>query len=200
MERKLFSVIPMNWANFVTAIRIMLAPVFVYFMYAGGGRGFDSASKAGSVIAFVVFAVAAASDSLDGFLARRHNMVTRLGQFLDPAADKLLVGAALVTLVALRGFPLWAAVVIAFREVAVSLLRSLAMRRGGSLPASPSGKLKTAAQIPTVMLWLLARRGWVATVQDVSVYLAVAVTVASGIQYFARVRSILGPRDQAHTR
>jgi CDP-diacylglycerol--glycerol-3-phosphate 3-phosphatidyltransferase len=186
----------MNWANLVTAVRIALVPVFVYFMYAGLEKRSD---PAGSVFAFIVFAAAAASDSLDGYLARRHQTITRLGQFLDPLADKLLVGAALVTLVALRGFPLWAAVVIAFREAAVSLLRSLALRRGRSLPASSSGKLKTAIQISTVLLWLAQRRGFVAAVQNVSVYLAVAVTIASGIQYFARVRSILGPRDRART-
>lgn len=179
----------------VTLGRIALIPVFVYVMYAGEVRDGQAATRVGPWVAIVVFAVAAVSDSLDGYLARRHERITPFGQFLDPLADKLLVGAALVTLVMLRGFPSWAAAVIAVREIAVSLLRSAALRRGRSMPASLSGKLKTATQIPTVMLWLFPRSGWVTPVQDAAVLVAVALTVISGIQYFARAKSLLAPRD-----
>jgi CDP-diacylglycerol--glycerol-3-phosphate 3-phosphatidyltransferase len=147
----------------------------------------------------MVFAVAAVSDSLDGYLARRHKRVTSFGQFLDPLADKLLVGAALVTLVAFRDFPAWAAIVIVIREVAVSLLRVAAAGRGRSLPANMVGKLKTAVQIPTVMIWLLPRADEVAIVQDLVLWLAVVLTVVSGVMYFARTRELLAPRDPAPT-
>jgi CDP-diacylglycerol--glycerol-3-phosphate 3-phosphatidyltransferase len=185
----------LNWANVVTIGRIALIPVFVYFMYAGEVRDGEAATRLGPWVAIVVFALAAVSDSLDGYLARRYERITALGQFLDPLADKLLVGAALVTLVMLRGFPAWAAIIIVVREIAVSMLRSAALRRGRSMPASWSGKLKTATQIPTVMLWLLPRSGWVAPVQDAAVVVAVALTVISGVQYFARSKSLLAPRD-----
>lgn len=186
----------MGWANFVTVIRISLIPVFVVLMFmAGPARPEEPAVRAASYFAFIVFSIAAMSDSLDGYLARRFNRVTRLGQFLDPLADKLLIGAALVTLVMLRGFPAWAAIVIVAREVAVSVLRSMALRRGRDLPASGTGKAKTALQIPTVMLWLLPRDGWISIAQDLSVIVAVLLTLASGVQYFMRARELLRPRD-----
>ncbi|MBW3588348.1 MAG: CDP-diacylglycerol--glycerol-3-phosphate 3-phosphatidyltransferase [Actinobacteria bacterium] len=186
----------MSWANFVTMVRILLIPVFVVLMFvAGPSLPEEPAVHAASYFAFIVFSVAAMSDSLDGYLARRFNRVTRLGQFLDPLADKLLIGAALVTLVMLRGFPAWAAIVIVTREVAVSVLRSMALRRGRDLPASRTGKIKTALQIPTVMLWLLPRAGWISIAQDLSVIVAVILTLLSGIQYFMRTRELLRPRD-----
>jgi len=185
-----------SWANFVTMVRILLIPVFVVLMFiAGPSRPEEPAVHAASYFAFLVFSVAAMSDSLDGYLARRFNRVTRLGQFLDPLADKLLIGAALITLVMLRGFPAWAAIVIVTREVAVSVLRSMALRRGRDLPASSAGKIKTALQIPTVMLWLLPREGWISIAQDLSVIVAVILTLLSGIQYFMRTRELLRPRD-----
>lgn len=186
----------MSWANFVTMVRILLIPVFVVLMFmAGPSRPREPAVHAASYFAFIIFSVAAMSDSLDGYLARRFNRVTRLGQFLDPLADKLLIGAALITLVMLRGFPAWAAIVILTREVAVSVLRSMALRRGRDLPASRTGKIKTALQIPTVMLWLLPRGGWISIAQDLSVIVAVILTLLSGIQYFMRTRELLRPRD-----
>lgn len=185
----------MNWPNFVTVVRILLVPVFVFFMYTGTRESEGAATAVGSWVALIVFAVAAATDSLDGYLARRYERITRFGQFLDPLADKLLVGAALVTLVQLRDFPLWAAVVIVAREVAVSLLRSVALRRHRSLPASRLGKAKTALQIPTVLAWLLPRSGVIAVVQDILVVFAVFVTVYSGLLYFAMAGRLLAPRD-----
>src|SRR5688572_33307770 len=92
------------------------------------------------VTAFVIFLVASLSDILDGYLARKNDQISRLGQFLDPTADKLLVGAALVALVAERRFPLWAAMILAVREVAVQILRNSIVNGGGTLPASPSAK------------------------------------------------------------
>lgn len=186
-----------NWPNLITAARIALVPVFVLIMYTGERGSGDPATAVGSWVALAVFAVAALSDSLDGYLARKYERITRLGQILDPLADKFLVGAALVALVDLRGFPLWAAIVIVIREVAVSLLRSLALRRGRVLPANSIGKAKTALQIPTVMLWLLPRVGWLAVVQDVLLVIAVFVTLFSGLVYFARAGQLLSPSDPA---
>jgi CDP-diacylglycerol--glycerol-3-phosphate 3-phosphatidyltransferase len=184
----------MNWANVVTFGRIALVPVFVVLMAAGARGSGGATTQAGPLLAIVVFVVASLTDFLDGYLARRTDKVTRLGIFLDPLADKLLVGAALVVLVAVRGFPLWAALIIAVREIAVSLLRSAALRRGRSMPASRFGKLKTAIQLPMVVAWLLPRSGWIAVVQDVAVVAAVAFTILSGVQYFLRTRELLAPR------
>jgi CDP-diacylglycerol--glycerol-3-phosphate 3-phosphatidyltransferase len=184
-----------NWATVLTLGRIALVPLFVYLMYAGRMQEAGPAGTVGSWLALVVFALAAVTDSLDGYLARRYDRVTKFGQFLDPLADKILIGAALVTLVALRGFPAWAAAVIVVREIAVSLLRGIAARRGRSLPASMLGKAKTAAQIATVMAWLLPRSGPVALVQDFALFLAVALTLASGAVYFSRASELLASSE-----
>lgn len=137
----------MNAPNAVTLARIALVPLFVVLGYGD--------TSATAVAAFIVFGVASGTDKLDGFLARRAGTITRLGQFLDPLADKLLVGAALVVLVSTRGFPLWVALVIAAREVAVQWLRTRIVARGGTLPASPAAQLKTALQVAMVSWWLL---------------------------------------------
>lgn len=138
--------------------------------------------------AAAVFTLAALTDWLDGYLARASADVTRFGQFMDPLADKLLIGAALVALVQLYRFPLWAAVVIAVRELVVSLFRSVKLRGGYSIPASSSGKIKTAIQVPMVLVWLLPRSGIIQTAQDIAVYLVVALTLWSGFRVMTRVR------------
>lgn len=166
-----------NLPNAITAARIALVPVFVFLAYE------DDRDTA--LAAFLVFIVASLSDFVDGYLARRYKVVSKVGEFLDPLADKLLVGAALVVLVATRDFPLWAAVAIAFREVAVQLLRIRIVSMGARLPASPVAKLKTVAQIWMVGWWLLP---WSHINVGHWMWLgATLVTTAwSGAQYFAR--------------
>jgi CDP-diacylglycerol--glycerol-3-phosphate 3-phosphatidyltransferase len=139
-----------------------------------------------AVASFAVFVVASLSDSLDGYIARRAGTSTRAGEFLDPLADKLLVGAALVVLVDLRGFPLWAALLIGGREIAVQVLRVSIAREGGTLPASRAGKTKTAMQIAMVGWWLLP---WETTAAH-WLWLAAALvtTLWSGAEYFVRYR------------
>jgi CDP-diacylglycerol--glycerol-3-phosphate 3-phosphatidyltransferase len=131
----------------VTVARVFMVPPFVVLAY--------QRSTAAAVWAFVVFAAASLSDFVDGYLARRSGTESRLGQFLDPLADKLLVGAALVVLVDTRDFPLWAALVIAAREIAVQVFRTSVVQRGGTLPASSAAKVKTMLQIAMVGWWLL---------------------------------------------
>jgi CDP-diacylglycerol--glycerol-3-phosphate 3-phosphatidyltransferase len=164
-----------NVPNGITAARIGLVPLFVVFAYIG--------STAYEVTAFVLFGVAAASDLLDGYLARRYGSVSSAGAFLDPLADKLLVGAALVVLVDRYAFPLWAALVIAVREIAVQVLRIRIVRSGAELPASPAAKSKTMAQLAMIGWWLLP---WDRTTVGHWILLAIALaaTVWSGGEYF----------------
>lgn len=170
-----------NLPNTITGARIALVPVFLFFAYGD--------TTAAAVVAFVVFGIASASDSLDGYLARRHETDSRLGQFLDPLADKLLVGAALVALVDTRAFPLWAALVIGAREIAVQILRTTIVRGGGSLPASPAAKLKTAVQIGMVAWWLLpwGDRSWIHWGWLIA---AVITTLWSGAEYVVRAERV----------
>jgi CDP-diacylglycerol---glycerol-3-phosphate 3-phosphatidyltransferase len=166
----------MTLPNWITVARIVLVPVFVVLAYTN--------SDAAAVASFFVFGIAGASDILDGYLARKHGTVSRAGQFLDPLADKLLVGAALVVLVDTRAFPLWAAIVIAVREVAVQWLRISVVRGGRDLPASPAAKLKTLSQLSMVGWWLLP---WNDQNPGHWLIFAVAVgaTVWSGFEYFS---------------
>ena len=167
----------MNLPNAITIGRIALVPLFVFLAYGDT----DGAALA----AFGVFVVASGSDFLDGYLARKSSIITRAGEFLDPLADKLLVGAALYALVATRSFPLWAALVIGAREVIIQILRIRIVSTGGTLPASHLAKLKTVLQICMVSWWLLpwedvgfAHWWWLAA--------AVIATVASGAEYFTK--------------
>ncbi len=161
-----------------------MVPVFMVFMLADvPGR---------YVVALVVFVAAAASDWLDGYIARRRAQTSVLGAFLDPLADKLLVTAALVSLVELGELSAWAAMVVIARELAVTGLRMVAAARNVVIVASIWGKLKTAVQMAVIVAlavekWLDAQ--WMLWGYRVRWYLVVAmlvVTVVSGVIYFVR--------------
>ena len=146
-----------------------------------------SPSRAAAYLAAALFVVAAASDSVDGYLARRYEITSRLGQWLDPLADKILVTAPIVTLTAVGRFPLWAAVVIVVREFAVSVLRAWLGTGGRAMPASWWGKAKTAAQMLAVLLYLLPDLGSeVEGIRFGILVAAIVLTVYSGLDYFVR--------------
>jgi CDP-diacylglycerol--glycerol-3-phosphate 3-phosphatidyltransferase len=174
-----------NLPNAITVARVALVPVFLVFAYGD--------SKSTEIAAWAVFLVASLSDYVDGYLARKQGTITRFGQFVDPLADKILVGAALVVLVGDEGFPLWAALVIAARELAVQVLRIRRTTGGRTMPASQFAKAKTTAQITMVSWWLLP---WESTNPGHWVLLAAALvaTVASGWEYFARTPAPEGVR------
>jgi CDP-diacylglycerol---glycerol-3-phosphate 3-phosphatidyltransferase len=143
----------------------------------------------GDVIAAVVFALAALTDGLDGYIARRNKQVTTFGKLMDPLADKLLVIAALVSLVSLDRLAAWVAMVIIARELAVTGLRTIAAERGLVLAASRLGKLKTALQIAAIIALIAFDPAplWA----DLLLYAAVAVTLISGADYFLGLRKRL---------
>ena len=138
----------MNLANKLTLIRIFLVPVFLLFIATKG-------IPYGSFMATFIFILASLTDKLDGYIARSRNQITNFGKFMDPLADKLLVTAALISLVELQIVPGWAAVVIIAREFAVSGLRSIAAAQGRVIAASWWGKIKTVIQIIAIILLLL---------------------------------------------
>ena len=180
----------MNPANLITFTRVALVPFFVFFMYragAAGGIGVDT------WLALVIYVTAVFTDYADGYVARKLNIITPLGQFLDPLADKFLVGGALLALIAYRDFPIWAAVIIAVREVAIVALRSAAMKRGNSMPASQHAKNKTAIQLFMVLAWIFPATGTMRTVQEIVAYVTVAVTVWSGLRYAVLSKKLLTP-------
>jgi CDP-diacylglycerol---glycerol-3-phosphate 3-phosphatidyltransferase len=169
---------PLNVPNVLTLLRILAVPVLVVALLGETPNG--------DVIAAVVFALAAVTDGLDGYIARRRRSVTTFGKLMDPLADKLLVVAALVSLVSLGRLAAWVAMVIIAREVAVTGLRGIAAEKGVVIAASWLGKLKTILQVIAIfalIIWEPAP-AWV----DGLVYLAVAVTVISGVDYFFGLR------------
>jgi CDP-diacylglycerol---glycerol-3-phosphate 3-phosphatidyltransferase len=144
-----------------------------------------SRSEPAAVAAAAVFVFGALTDGLDGYLARRYEGTTRLGQWLDPLADKILVTAPIAAMTAIGTFPLWATVIIVLREFAVSLLRAWLGSRGIGMPASQWGKVKTTVQMVLVPLYLLPLRE-VEAVRLSILWLAVVLTVWSGVDYFLK--------------
>jgi CDP-diacylglycerol--glycerol-3-phosphate 3-phosphatidyltransferase len=178
-------VFPLNLPNALTLIRILLVPVLVVALTVE--------TPGGSAIAATVFVLAALTDGLDGYIARSRRAVTTFGKVMDPVADKLLIAAALVSLVSLDRLAAWVAMVIIAREFAVSGLRIAAGQQGVVIPASLLGKAKTIVQVVAVLALIAASDPDEAWVQAL-VYAMVAVTVASGADYFVNFRRRLEQR------
>lgn len=169
--------------NSVTFTRIALIPVFVPLLLV------REEYEYGSWIALTLFALLSLTDGIDGYLARSRNKVTRLGIFLDPLADKLLVTAALISLVQLDEIKAWVVVLILSREFAVTGLRAIAASDGVVIAAHLLGKLKTIVQIALVAVLIIPDApGWLGTLMTV---LAVVFTIGSGAEYFWKARHLL---------
>jgi CDP-diacylglycerol--glycerol-3-phosphate 3-phosphatidyltransferase len=173
------AVFPLNVPNVLTVIRILLVPVLVVALLVNTAHG--------SVVAAIVFALAAFTDGLDGYIARSRQSITTFGKVMDPVADKLLIAAALISLVSLDKVAAWVAMVIIAREFAVSGLRIAAGQQGVVIPASMLGKVKTIVQVGAVLALIAVDDTHVVWVQ-ILVYAAVVVTVVSGADYFLNVR------------
>lgn len=174
----------LNAPNVLTVLRILLVPVLVAALLSGAEHG--------DLLAAIVFAVASMTDAIDGYLARSRNLVTNFGKLMDPVADKLLVIAALVSLVSLDRLEAWVATVIIAREFAVTVTRLAATQQGVVIAASAWGKAKTIVQVAAIF-FLIAYDPtplWV----DLLVYGAVAITLISGVEYFFGLRRGLNER------
>lgn len=170
--------VPLNIPNALTMLRILAVPVVVVALLGEVPNG--------DLLAGVVFAVAAFTDGLDGYIARRQGEETTFGKLMDPLADKLLIVAALISLVSLDRLQAWIAMVIIARELAVTGLRAVAVEDGVVIAASRLGKLKTALQVAAVIGLIAADPAPLGV--DLLVYAALAVTLISGADYFFGVR------------
>jgi CDP-diacylglycerol--glycerol-3-phosphate 3-phosphatidyltransferase len=175
---------PLNLPNALTLVRILLVPVLVVALTVE--------TPGGSTVAAIVFAIAAFTDGLDGYIARSRQSVTTFGKVMDPVADKLMIAAALISLVSLDRLAAWVAMVIIAREFAVTGLRQLAIEQGHVIAAGSWGKIKTVLQIGMVLALITVdgSPAWV----DVLVYVTVAVTIYSGADYFFGFRALLNAR------
>ena len=183
----------MNLANRLTLVRIILIPVFMVFLLLQFPKG-HTLFPHQDLVAAVIFILASATDGLDGYIARKRHQVTVLGKFMDPLADKLLVSAALISLVELGSVPAWVAWTILGREFAVTGLRAIAATDGVVISASKLGKIKTITQVVAISAILLD--DWPLSYFGIPIgqpvlYIALIFTIISGIDYFSKTRKLL---------
>ena len=175
----------MNLANKITLVRVVLIPVYMVTMYLSGGH-----SGLWLWISLGIFAVASITDFIDGHIARKKNLVSDLGKFLDPLADKLLTIAAMAMFCEWGKFPAWALMLVLTREFAVSGLRMVAGPKGKVIAAGKSGKFKTASSM--VGLCCVMAFPTVTWLVNVVVWMIVITTVYSGAEYFIQNWKCLG--------
>ena len=172
----------MNLPNKLTMLRILLIPVFMLFLLLGH-----------SYIAAVVFIVASVTDTLDGQIARRYNLVTNFGKIMDPLADKLLVFSAFLCMIQLGIVPAWMVVIILARELLIVSLRAVAAAQGTVIAASWWGKTKTVSQMAAVVLLLL--KNWPFgpdgfPLATIVLWVAVILTIVSGVDYIIKNKEV----------
>jgi len=170
----------LNVANVLTVSRLVLVPVYLIALFADGGHQWGW-----RLVASGVFAVASLTDHLDGNLARSRGLVTDFGKIADPIADKALTGSALIGLSLLGDLPWWVTVVIAVREVGITLLRFWVISYG-VIPASRGGKAKTLFQIVGIGLFILPLPVWTNPARWAVLAVALALTVVTGVDYVIR--------------
>lgn len=194
----------MNLPNKLTLFRVILIPFFILFMSL-------PTIPHWALFALIIFAVASFTDHLDGTIARKYNLITNFGIFMDPFADKLLVTSAIIVLVALDLIPAWIAIIIIGREFAVSGLRTVAAKEGTVIAASNLGKLKTSLQMTAVVLMLVklvlvtdpsfarlyasisAGAGFLLALPDIVMFAAAIMTLYSGVDYFIKGWAVIDP-------
>lgn len=177
----------MNLPNTLTVGRIFLVPLLVVVLLTKFD-GWDLFGISKEILGAAIFGIASLTDWADGYLARRRGQVTGFGQWMDPLADKLLVTAALVSLVQMDLAPAWMVAVILGREFAVTVLRSVAHARGQALPASPLGKIKLVAQVVAILILILGQghmRG-LYVVGQIALWVATIAALVSAVDYFRR--------------
>ena len=171
----------MNLPNKLTILRTIMIPVFLIFLYIPG------LGMTGDVLAAAIFVLASFTDLLDGKIARKYNLVTNFGKFMDPLADKLLVCSALIALVDLNRIPAWVVIIIIAREFIISGFRLIASDNGVVIAASYWGKFKTTFQmIMIIVLTLNLNVYYIEIISTVLIYISLALTVISLIDYIAK--------------
>lgn len=188
----------MNLANRITLARIFLVPIIMFFLLVKIQVPdiviADFTITYNQIIAALIFIIAASTDSLDGYIARKRKLVTNLGKLLDPLADKLLVTAVLVSLVEMDKLDAWIAIVIISREFAVTGLRQIALLEGTVMAASKWGKWKTGVQITAIIALLINNFPFAflhVPFDLIATWVAAIITVYSGIDYFVKNKHVI---------
>lgn len=183
--------VPRQLPNAITIVRILCAPVFLWMLLADAGA--DGPLRWGAAALFII---AIATDGIDGYIARKYEIVTDLGKLLDPIADKVLTGCAFVGLSLLGELPWWVTIIVLVREIGITIYRFVVVS-DHVLAAAWMGKLKTVAQAVALSLALLPLAvlvgDWIGGVNTVTMWIAVILTIASGIDYI--VSEVRGRRS-----
>ena len=175
----------MNLPNKLTTLRVIMIPFFVFFLLCQNGE-----NRTFRMIALALFIIASLTDLLDGKIARKYNLVTNFGKFMDPLADKLLVCSALICLIELNALPAWMVIIIISREFIISGFRLIASDNGVVIAASYWGKFKTTFQMVSVVLLILDIQA-LAFVTTICVWIALLLTIVSLVDYIYKNHKIL---------
>ena len=179
----------MNTANKLTVARMILVPFLVVFLLTGWG------GEANRWICLAIFVAASVTDWFDGHLARKNNLVTNFGKFMDPLADKLLVCSALICMIELDRLPAWFVIIIIAREFIISGFRLIASDNGIVIAASYWGKFKTVSQMIMIILLMLDFGGVFAVLTQIFIWLSVALTIISLLTYIMQNRKVLSMQE-----
>ena len=175
----------MNLPNKLTVLRVIMVPFFVFFMLT------DVGGPANKWIALILFCVASLTDMLDGNIARKYNLVTNFGKFMDPLADKLLVCSAMICMIEMEKLPAWIVIVIIAREFIISGFRLVASDNGIVIAASYWGKFKTVFQMAMIIVLIADFGGVFDIIAQVLIWIALALTIISLIDYVVKNKEVL---------
>ena len=179
----------MNTPNKLTVARMIIVPFLVVFLLTGWG------GDANRYISLALFVVASVTDWFDGYLARKNNLVTNFGKFMDPLADKLLVCSAMICMIELNRLPAWFVIIIIAREFIISGFRLIAAENGVVIAANYWGKFKTASQMVMIILLILNFDGIFVTLEQLFIWLSLALTIISLITYIWQNKSVLSMQE-----
>lgn len=179
----------MNTPNKLTIARMILVPFFVLFILTGWG------GDSNRYICLAIFVVASITDWFDGYLARKNNLVTNFGKFMDPLADKLLVCSALICMIELDRLPAWFVIIIIAREFIISGFRLIAAENGVVIAANYWGKFKTVSQMVMIILLILNFGGVFEILTQIFVWVSLALTVISLITYIVQNKNVISMQE-----
>ena len=179
----------MNTPNKLTVARMIMVPFLVIFLLTGWG------GESNRYISLALFAAASITDWFDGHLARKYNLITNFGKFMDPLADKLLVCSAMICMIELNRLPAWVVIIIIAREFIISGFRLIAAENGVVIAANYWGKFKTVSQMIMIILLILDFGGFFAILTEVFIWLSVALTVISLLTYIMQNRKVLSMQE-----
>lgn len=179
----------MNTPNKLTIARMIIVPFLVIFLLTGWG------GEANRYISLTLFVVASVTDWFDGYLARKNNLVTNFGKFMDPLADKLLVCSAMICMIDLKRLPAWFVIIIIAREFIISGFRLIAAENGIVIAANYWGKFKTASQMIMIILLILHFDGIFVILEQIFIWLSLSLTIISLITYIWQNRTVLSMQE-----